>query len=247
VPAVLTIVLAAVIGLVLGSALSVVIRRLPRGLGLFRRLRCTRCGHPLAWEAAPLAGYLVQRGRCRHCGRPIPAFFPLTELLTSAVLALLVWRHGATLLAGLYACFSLALILTLFVDWLHHDIYYLILLPTTALALIAPLLHLDPRLDFRSTLFGLVVGLVFFGLLFLFGQFLFHSQALGLGDVWLAGTIGAMMGFYGALLTLTAGIILAALGAGLLLLIRRASPKQYMPYGAYLCLAALGYLCFWAP
>ena len=246
-PVALTIALAAAVGLALGSVLNVVIYRLPRRLRLFRRLRCTRCGHSLAWEATPLLGFLLQLGRCRHCRQPIPIFFPLAEAFTAIVFALLVWRHGVTLLSGFYAVYSLALILTLFVDWLHHDIYYLVLVPATALALLAPLLHPDPRRGIVNALAGLGIGLLFFGLLFLFGQLLFHSQALGLGDVWLAGTIGAMTGLYGALLSLTAGIILAALGAGALLLIRRVSAKHYMPYGAFLCLAALGYLCLWAP
>ncbi|MGB9724464.1 MAG: prepilin peptidase [Chloroflexia bacterium] len=238
--------LAAFLGLFLGTLLGVLIQRLPREdhLRLFRRPRCTRCGQPLGWELVPLLGYLLQRGRCRHCGKPIPVFFPLVELLTGTVFALLVWRHGPSGTAGLYAVFSLALILTLFLDWLHRDIYYLIIIPPAALALLSPLWGNNLRAELQSRLAGLGVGLIFFGLLFLLGQVLFRSQALGLGDVWLAGSIGAMAGFYGALWALSLGIVLAAVAAGLLLLLRRHSAGDYMPYGAYLCLAALGYFCF---
>lgn len=246
-PYALSIALAALAGLLTGGLENLVIQRLPRQRPLFRRPGCSRCGHPLSWEAFPLLGYLLQRGRCRHCRRPIPPAFPLAEVLTAVVFGLLVWRHGVSWLAGLYALYTVALVLTLFLDWLHRDIYYLILLPPTLLAVVAPLVGVDRRLDIRSTGLGLGIGLLFFGLLFLVGQLLFRIQALGLGDVWLAGMIGAMAGLYGSLWTLTAGIVLAAVGAGLLLLIRRASPKDYMPYGSYLCLAALGYLCFLAP
>ena len=235
---------AALAGLILGGVLNLVIQRLPRGRPFFRRPHCTRCGQPLSWEALPLLGYLWQRGRCRHCARPIRKSFILVELLTAASLALIVWRHGVTWKAGLFAFFVLVLVITLFLDWLRHEIYYIVILPGTAVALLTALLPgLGP--GFLSALLGLLVGLCFFGLLFGLGHLLFHIEALALGDVWLAGMIGAMTGFYGALLTLAGGIVLAAVGAGLLLLLRRVSARDYLPYGSYLCLAALAYLCFW--
>lgn len=241
----MAIALAALLGLALGAGLNYIIRRLPTTRPLFRRPHCVRCGQPLTWEALPLVGFLLQRGRCRHCGQPIPKEFPLVELLTAAAFAALVWQHGVTWRAGLYAFFSLLLVITLFLDWLRHEIYYIILLPGTMVALFAPLLPFL-GLDFRSSLLGLLVGLFFFGVLFVFGHLLFRIEALALGDVWLAGMIGAMTGFYGALVSLAGGIVLAALGAGLLLALRKVSSKDYIPYGSYLCLAALLYLCFWA-
>jgi leader peptidase (prepilin peptidase)/N-methyltransferase len=239
--------LAGLLGLLLGGALNLLIQRLPRTRPLLGRPHCLRCGQPLSWEAIPLLGYLLQRGRCRHCHAPLALCCPAVEVLTAATWAALVWQHGVSWLALLYGLFSLALIVTLFLDWLRHEIYYLVLLPATALALLAPLLPIDPRLGFLSSLLGLVAGLVFFGVLFALGHLLFRIEALALGDVWLAGMIGAMAGFYGSLLALTGGIVLAAAGAGLLLLTRRLGPKDYMPYGTFLCLAALLYLCFWAP
>lgn len=242
------IVLAGLLGLWSGSILGLLIWRLPRraeGRGnLLGRPRCTRCGQVLAWEALPLLGYLLQRGRCRHCRKPIPCVFPLVELLTGSVFALLAWRHGLSVTAGLYALFSLALILTLFLDWLYQDIYYIVILPPAALALLSTLWGNNARLELLGRLAGLGIGLTFFGLLFVLGQVLFRSQALGLGDVWLAGSIGTMTGFYGALWALSLGIVLAAVGAGVLLLLRRRAAGDYMPYGAYLCLATVGYFCF---
>jgi len=245
---ILVIAIAALVGLLLGGAMNLVVYRLPRQRPLFRRPRAVCCGHSLSWEVIPLLGYLVQGGRCRHCGQAIPRFFPLLELLTAAVFAVLFWRYEEVLLlAGLYAVFAAGLIVILFIDWLHHDIYYIVIIPLVALALLGALLQLDGHPTFLYSLLGLGIGTVFFGLLFFFGQVLFHSQALGLGDVWLAGTIGAMSGFPGVGLALSVGMIMAGLGGGLLLLLRRGSPRDYMPYGAFLCLGALVYLCFWAP
>ncbi len=246
----LAVALAALVGLFLGGLINLLLYRLPRQRPLFRRPHCTRCGHPLGWEALPLVGYLLQRGECRHCHRPIPRFFPLVELLTTAAFALLTARlsvrdGGGLFLVGLYAFFALSLILTLFLDWQYHDIYYIILIPTTAVALLGHWLH--PRLNEQQSLLGLAVGVAFFALLFFFGQIIFRDQALGLGDVWLAGMIGAMLGLPGAALALAGGMLLAGLSAGLLLLLRRKSTGSYIPYGSYLCMATLTYLCLWAP
>ncbi len=238
--------LAAVAGLFLGAAMNVIVQRLPRERSLRHRPGCTRCGHPLSWELLPLAGYLVQRGRCRHCHKPIPYTFPLLELLTALMLGVLFLLHPAER-AALYAVFSLALILTLFLDWLHRYIYYAVIVPAAAVALLGALLPLPGHPTILYCLLGMGIGVAFFGLLFLLGQILFHSQALGLGDVWLAGTIGAMAGFPGATLALALGMVMAGLGGGLLLLTRRGRPRDYMPYGSFLCLGALLYLCLWAP
>jgi leader peptidase (prepilin peptidase)/N-methyltransferase len=238
----MAIVLAALVGLILGSAANLVLVRLPRERPLFRRPRCIRCGHPLGWEVAPVVGYLLQRGRGRHCGRPIPIFFPLAELLTAVVFAVLVWRHALPL-AMLYALFSLTLILSLFLDWLHHYVYYVVVLPAVGVALLGHLLRFDSRLDIRLSLLGLAAGTI----LFLLVEVLFHAGALGLGDVWLAGAIGAMIGFPDGLIALALGMLLAGIAGGVLLLSKRTSPGDYMPYGSYLCMGALAYLCFWTP
>jgi leader peptidase (prepilin peptidase)/N-methyltransferase len=241
----MSIVLAVVVGLAVGTALNLLLYRIPREQRLLRRPHCVRCGHPLGWEALPLLGFLLQRGRCRHCQRAIPWFFPLVELLTALSFAILVWRHGLSALAALYAFFALILILTLFLDWQHRYIYYIIVLPATTVALLGSWLH--PNLNVLNSLIALVIATVFFGLIFVLGQVLFHAEAIGLGDVWLAGTIGAMFGFPGALVALTAGMVLAGLAGGLHMALRKGSGGDYMAYGSYLCMGALLYLCIWAP
>lgn len=78
---------AALFGLVIGSFLSVLVTRLPRGepVGMVRS-RCPRCGHELSpAELIPLASWLVQRGRCRACGGGISLFYPAMEIAAALV------------------------------------------------------------------------------------------------------------------------------------------------------------------
>ncbi len=80
-------VVAAFFGLALGSFLTCVFYRLPRGLSFTgrERSRCPSCGAILGWrELVPVFSYVFQRGRCRHCGHAIGVRYVLIELATLA-------------------------------------------------------------------------------------------------------------------------------------------------------------------
>ncbi len=76
-------------GLCLGSFMTALVYRLPRGLNWTTdRSRCPSCGHALGVpDLVPVFSWLALRGRCRHCRTPIPARYPLIELGVGAVLA----------------------------------------------------------------------------------------------------------------------------------------------------------------
>jgi leader peptidase (prepilin peptidase)/N-methyltransferase len=82
------------LGLILGSFLNVVVYRLAAGLALSRPpSACPVCGHPIRRRHnVPVLGWLVLRGRCADCGAPISVRYPLVELATGAIFAVLVVR-----------------------------------------------------------------------------------------------------------------------------------------------------------
>ena len=65
----LTVPLAVLAGLFIGSFLNVVIYRTPRGLSVSRpRSFCTKCDRQLQWwENVPVVSWVVLRGRCHSC------------------------------------------------------------------------------------------------------------------------------------------------------------------------------------
>jgi leader peptidase (prepilin peptidase)/N-methyltransferase len=87
------IVLAGLVGLVIGSFLNVVWWRVPRGESVVRPpSHCPACGTELRpRELVPVASWVVQQGRCRTCGTHISAKYPLVELATGVVFALIAW------------------------------------------------------------------------------------------------------------------------------------------------------------
>jgi leader peptidase (prepilin peptidase)/N-methyltransferase len=108
---------AALLGLLVGSFLNVVIHRVPmmmlretanfvarnvarpaacRALQpLAARLRLPALRPPLALHhKIPVLSWLLLRGRCGFCANAISARYPLVELLTALLFALLAWRFG---------------------------------------------------------------------------------------------------------------------------------------------------------
>ena len=101
----LSIAIAAVVGLLVGSFLGTLVLRPPKGMPIVAgRSACPHCAHRLsAAELIPLVSWLAQRRRCRACGRPISAFYPLMEIagalvaVLSAVLVPWPWLIAACL------------------------------------------------------------------------------------------------------------------------------------------------------
>src|SRR5690349_15358935 len=132
-------VLFAPLGLVIGSFLNVVAYRLPRGESIVRpRSRCTSCGAEVrALDNIPLLSWLVLRGRCRHCQVQISARYPVVELVTGVVFALVAVSRGlhAELLVDLP--FAAMLIAVADIDLEHRIVPNRILLPMAVWAVAA--------------------------------------------------------------------------------------------------------------
>ena len=127
------------LGLVVGSFLNVVIHRVPRGESIVRPgSRCPDCGHRIApWENVPVLSYLWLRGRCRGCGAAISPRYPLFELLTGGVFALLIAVQGVSWMTPLWLVFAAALIAVAAIDFDHRVIPDEISLGGLAVGLIA--------------------------------------------------------------------------------------------------------------
>ncbi len=77
------VVVAGLLGLVIGSFLNVVVYRVPAGISLMRESRCPHCDAPVRWwQNVPVARWLALRGRCAYCGAAISARYPIVEAVT---------------------------------------------------------------------------------------------------------------------------------------------------------------------
>src|SRR5438045_4636073 len=125
---------AAPLGLVIGSFLNVVAYRLPRGESLVAPAsHCPGCDTPIRpWDNIPLLSWVFLRGRCRSCGQRISPRYPLVELLTGALFAVVAAVHGVGAELAVELPFVAMLTAVADIDLEHGIVPNKILLPIAA-------------------------------------------------------------------------------------------------------------------
>lgn len=232
-------ILAAIGGLIYGSFLNVLLYRIPEGRGINGRSACRSCGRTLAWyDLVPVLSFIILRGRCRFCKASIHIRYPLIELSTAIVLGAYVMANPVMGLDFILAIGTL-LVLTslLFFDLLYFILPDVLIFPMILAYALYDLLKTPDPLPFFLT--GLLAA-AFFAILYLTSR----GKKLGFGDVKLAFLLGLIFGYPLGFMAIVLGIWLATLAALILILTRRASRKDPMPLGAFLCLAAIGTIIF---
>jgi leader peptidase (prepilin peptidase)/N-methyltransferase len=169
---------------------------------------------------------------------PVPVWPPTVEAATAAVCAFVVWRladvSGWTLAAWLYlAVVGMALTV---IDWRTRRLPDALTLPSY-LVLLGLLV---PSGAVAQAIYGmLALGAIYAVLWFV------RPDALGLGDVKLAGLIGLATGALGLhpwVVAAIGGHLLGALYALGLLVTRRGTLKSEFPFGPFMLAAALAAL-----
>ena len=226
--------LAAVLGAVVGSFLNVVVHRLPRRESLVHpRSRCPGCETPVSpRDNVPVLSWLLLRGRCRSCGTPIPGRYPLVELLTAALFALIVAVRGVEADLALWLPFAAVLVAVAFIDLEHRIIPNRIVVPAAVWAVAIGALVRPGELP-EAALAG---AAAFLALLL---AALAYPAGMGMGDVKLAGVMGLYLGVAVAPAMLAAFLTGSLLGA--LLLVRHGSRarKLAVPFGPFLAAGGL--------
>lgn len=239
------ILLAGLIGLLLGSFIATLVLRWPEGRSLFGRSQCDGCGRPLGGrDLVPLVSAALSRGRCRTCGAAIDPFHGRVELASSLIgagaLALLPGTAG-----WLWALFGWLLLPLALLDarhfWLPDRL--------TLILAVAGLLFAGPMLG-TSLVDRWIGALVGGGALALLAWLYARARrrdGMGGGDPKLVAAIGAWLGWQALPLLL----LLASLG-GIVwaLALQRKGDRplgeRRVPFGAFLCCAAFVAVPLWA-
>jgi leader peptidase (prepilin peptidase)/N-methyltransferase len=224
-------------GLALGSFLNVVAARVPLRRSIVHPASaCMSCAQEIKWyDNVPLVSYAALRGRCRNCGVRIPLVYPFVELLTAVLVAGSVFAFGLSAEAAIAAFFCAVLVAVSAIDFEHRIIPNRIVLPATAIVLLANTARdLSPE--------WIVAGLAASG--FLFAAALIYPAGMGMGDVKLALLMGVALGKT-VPVALMLGM-LAALVPGVVLLARHGTKARKMgiPFGPFLALGSVVAL-FW--
>ena len=222
-------------GLLVGSFLTVVAHRVPRGESIVRpRSRCPGCGAQIAaYDNVPVFSWLLLRGRARCCGIAISPLYPLTELAVGALYAATVialWDDPAEIALGLV--FVAMLVAVTLTDLERRIIPNKILLVAAVIGL-AIAIPTDPGGAPERAAAAVGAG----GLLFLAA--LAYPKGMGLGDVKLAAVMGLFLGRNVAPAILVA--LLAGSLVGLAMIARHGASarKRAIPFGPFLALGGV--------
>ena len=212
----------------------------------YPRSRCPACGHMIsASQNIPLLSYLLLGGKCANCKTAISRRYPLIELLTAILSAIVAWRFGFGWESLLALLLTWSLIAISIIDIDHQLIPDSISLPLIWVGLALSLLHpLDGAqmlfIDPRSSIVGALAGYLSLWSIYHLFRLLTGKEGMGYGDFKLLAALGAWLGWQILpLIILLSAVVGAAVGISMIVLAKhdRNSP---IPFGPYL--AAAGWI-----
>jgi len=264
-PFALWIALAGVLGLLVGSFLNVVILRLPERMaaawrqeardvlelqadttplppGIVREpSHCPHCKHPLsALDNIPLIGWLLLRGRCRYCQSKISIQYPLVELLSGVLSAVIVWKFGPSWAALAGLALTWTLIALSGIDFRTQLLPDQLTLPLLWLGLLLSLLPMFVTAP--ASILAAAIGYLSLWSVYWVFKLLTGKEGMGHGDFKLLAALGAWMGPVALLPIILLSSLIGALVGGTLIALRKHEREIPMPFGPFI--AAAGWVWF---
>ena len=224
-----------ILGLLMGSFLTVVGIRLPKKEAFLKsRSHCDKCGHKLSFlDMIPILSYIFLRGRCRYCKSKIDDLSTFMEFFTGVLFALAYYVFGVS-----YELFIALGIVCMLIIISVTDISYLII-PDEVLIFFSGYFVIIITLasgviyGLVSLLYGFILFSIMYGIMLL-GNFIFKKESMGGGDV-------KMMFVFGIVLHPLLGLFVIFLGSVLALpvsiLIYRLKKQRLVPFGPFLLIS----------
>lgn len=238
---------AVIVGLAVGSLVTMLIARIPDQPELRPPLRgqpfrCQNCGEGPRWaDLIPVLGRLRLRGRCRSCGEPFGGWHLAAELITPALFLALWARFGPVPLLPALAYLAVISVALCFIDVAHHRLPDALTLPSYPVGLALLAISVPFVTDGPRHLVDALIGMAIAWLLFVLQAFVYPS-GIGWGDVKLSGVLGLYLGWFGfraLAYGLFGGYLLAAVAGLGLIAAGRATRKTKLAFGPFLLVAAM--------
>jgi leader peptidase (prepilin peptidase)/N-methyltransferase len=238
---------AALFGALIGSLLTVIAWRIPRGLALWSDRSATGAARPSFWVDVPLLR--IRSGRVPGGGSDgIAVRPPLLELVTGALFAVVVLRVGVSWTLPAYLVLAAMAVLLSVIDLQHSRLPDAVVVPFAVAALLLLALSAEGQGTWQAFVRALVGAVILFVLYLILA--LISPSSLGMGDVKLAAVLGLYLAYSGwrtLMWGAAGGFVIAALAGIVLLAVRRVGRRTMVPFGPAMLLAAVAAVALGAP
>ena len=224
-----------IIGLIIGSFLNVCIYRIPLGQSInYPPSHCMGCGNRIKWyDLIPVLSYIILKGKCRYCREKVSMQYPLIELLTGVLFLALYIEYDLSFNFVKYAILICFLIVIGMIDYNTTDVYF----KTTLSGFIAGLLFLS----YGAYLGGEIVTYIYGALLGggLISLIILLTNGMGWGDAEICAVCGLFLGFKLTAVMLFFSFVFGAIVGISLIILKKKSRKDYIPFGPSIAIAAV--------
>lgn len=204
------------------------------------RSACPHCKHQLsALDNIPLLSYLLLQGKCRYCQAPVSKRYPLLELATAVLSAVVAWQFGATATGLLYLAVTWALLALTFIDIDKMLLPDQITLPLLWLALVAAVAGFS-KVDAATAITGAAFGYLALWSVYWLFKLLTGKEGMGYGDFKLLAVFGALLGWQQLPLIILLSSFVGAVIGSVLLAMQGKDKNNAIPFGPYI--AAAGWI-----
>jgi len=205
------------------------------------RSACPHCKAPItALQNIPVISYLFLRGKCAHCSAKISVRYPLVELSTAVLSAVIVSKFGFTWWSAAAVTMTWSLVALSMIDIDHHLLPDQITLPLVWLGLLISLFATPGTPfapDMRSSIIGGVAGYLSLWSVYWAFKLLTRKEGMGYGDFKLLAAFGTWFGWQPLLLIVLLSAFAGAVVGVSLIAFRGRDRNIPIPYGPYLAVA----------
>ena len=193
-------------GLCIGSFLNVVIiRGLSEESIVFPPSKCPKCQSPLKWwHNIPILSYILLKGKCGFCHEKISIQYPIIEFLTGYLFLSAFLKFGFTINLFFVLAFISMFVVISTTDIKEHVAFNLHSYILAGFGIIYNFFNFGNLYEghtwifntsFVNSILGLLIGAGVISLIFALGYLMVKTMIIGIGDIFIAGALGACFGW----------------------------------------------------
>ena len=199
---------------------------------------CPVCRKPVRpWQNIPVLSYLLLRGRCSQCRTAIHWRYPIVEIVTALLSALVGWYFGATWTCLAALVFTWCLVSLTVIDIDHQLLPDNITLPLLWLGLVLSVTGHGTGVTPADALIGASIGYLSLWSIYWIFKLLTGREGMGYGDFKLLAVIGAWLGWQHLLTVVILSSLTGAIIGIAMAVIAGRDKNIPMSFGPYLAIA----------